>query len=102
MDPEICYLVRGSPFGRHEPERLELDAGASLAALGFRVGQRDLCPLPAPTPYLFGVDFAAEGGAISFPLLQRGGVVLPNLLGCLAFWPKEVLGGDGGLDELLA
>ena len=79
LNPEVRNKERGAPG---EPEGLELDAGADLAALGFRVEQRDFCPLTAPAANLLRVDFAAEGGVILGPLLERTSLVLPNLRGC--------------------
>ena len=38
LNPKVRHQESGSPFGGHEPEGLELDAGADLATFGFRVG----------------------------------------------------------------
>ena len=69
--------------------------------LALGVWQLDLRPLPAPKATLLRIDLAAEGGAISFSLFERGGVVLPHLLVCQVFpRPEGILGGDRGLDDL--
>ena len=68
LEAQVSDLERGAPFQvRHEPEGLQLDAGADLAALAFRVWQWDVSARPAPASALLYVDLAAECRGLPHP-----------------------------------